>query len=49
MLAAKAKALNVSKEQVLFAIAERVVNGDVDLEDDQLTVLLSLTSEDINE
>ncbi|WP_372379437.1 hypothetical protein ACBZ91_17095 [Vibrio natriegens] len=49
ILTAKARSLNVTPEQILFVIAERVVNGDIDLDDDQLTVLLSLTREDIHE
>ncbi|MDD1829643.1 hypothetical protein LRP52_46690 [Photobacterium sp. ZSDE20] len=47
MLAAKADALGVSSDQILWVIARRVVNGDIDPDDDQLSVLLALTREDV--
>ncbi|WP_264877866.1 hypothetical protein [Vibrio agarivorans] len=49
MLAAKASSLGVTSEQVLWVIAQRVVNGDIDPDDDQLSVLLALTREDIED
>ncbi|MEZ9919681.1 hypothetical protein AB4342_05905 [Vibrio breoganii] len=47
MLAAKAEALGVSSEQILWVIAQRVVSGDIEPDDDQLGVLLGLTKEDV--
>ncbi len=49
MLAAKAASLGVTSEQVLWVIAQRVVSGDIDQDDDQLSVLLALTSEDMED
>ncbi|MDN3632660.1 hypothetical protein [Vibrio lentus] len=42
MLAAKADALGVSSDQIMWVIARSVVNGDIDPDDDQLSVLLTL-------
>lgn len=47
ILAAKAQSLGVSKERILWVLAQRMVSGKIEMEDDQLSVLMALTIEDV--
>jgi hypothetical protein len=48
ILAAKAKSLGVNKEQILWVIAQKMVTGEIEMEDDQLSVLMALTTDDVS-
>lgn len=47
ILAAKAQSLGVPKERILWVLAQRMVSGEIEMEDDQLSVLMALTTDDV--